>query len=144
MSLDPIALGLPHRAPFIFVDAVTAHSPGESATGTKLFPADEPFFRGHFPDDPLVPGVILAEALAQVAGIAAGRPGCNFRLSAIKSMKFPAPARPDEPITLHARKLGVAGPLWQFEVRARVGERLVAEGAVVLSESEPAAASQPT
>ena len=135
MPGDPIALGLPHRAPFVFVDDVTAHVPGESAVCTKSFPPDEPFFRGHFPSDPLVPGVILAEALAQTAGLAAGQPGRGFRLSAIKAMKFPAPVRPGELITLHARKVGAVGGLWQFEVRASVGERAVAEGVVVLSET---------
>jgi 3-hydroxyacyl-[acyl-carrier-protein] dehydratase len=135
MPLDPIALGLPHRAPFIFVDEVTARDAGESAVCTKRFAPDEPFFRGHFPGDPLVPGVILAEALAQTAGLAAGQPGRGFRLSAIKAMKFPVAARPDETITLHARKAGAVGGLWQFEVRAVVGDRVVAEGAVVLSEA---------
>lgn len=134
-TLDPIELGLPHRAPFIFVDEVTELNPGESAMGRKVFPADEPFFRGHFPGDPLVPGVILTEALAQLAGIAAGQAGRRFRLSAIKSMKFLAPVRPDESVILRARKLGAVGGLWQFEVSAKVAELTVAEGAVVLSEA---------
>ncbi|MGB8169743.1 MAG: 3-hydroxyacyl-ACP dehydratase FabZ family protein [Chthoniobacteraceae bacterium] len=132
---DPLALGLPHRAPFVFVDEVTELQPGESAVGRKVFAADEPFFRGHFPGDPLVPGVILTEALAQMAGIAAGQAGRSFRLTAIKGMKFLAAVRPEEVITLRARKLGSVGGLWQFEVRASVGEATVAEGAVVLSEA---------
>lgn len=135
MPMDPIALGLPHRAPFVFVDEMTARVAGESAVCTKRFAPDEPFFRGHFPGDPLVPGVILTEALAQTAGLAAGQPGRAFRLSAIKAMKFHAAARPDETITLHARKVGAIAGLWQFEVRAVVGERVVAEGVVVLSEA---------
>ncbi len=135
MALDPFALGLPHRAPFVFVDEVTDLVPGESAVGSKVFAANEPFFRGHFPGDPLVPGVILTEALAQLAGIAAGQAGRSFRLTAIKGMKFLAAVRPEEVITLHARKLGAVGGLWQFEVRARVGDATVAEGAVVLSEA---------
>lgn len=135
MGLDPLALGLPHRAPFVFVDVVLAHAPGESALAEKTFPPDEPFFRGHFPGDPLVPGVLLTEALAQTAGLAAGQPGRGFRLSAIKAMKFLAPVRPGETVTLHAVKRAAVGGLWQFEVSARVGERLMAEGAVVLSEA---------
>ncbi len=134
MPLDPVALGLPHRAPFVFVDEVIEVEPGESAVGRKMFPPDEPFFRGHFPDDPLVPGVILTEALAQMAGIAAGQAGRSFRLTAIKGMKFFAAVRPAEVVTLSARKLGAVGGLWQFAVRAAVGETTVAEGAVVLSE----------
>ena len=131
---DPIAMGLPHREPFIFVDEVVACVPGESAEAHKTFAASTPFFAGHFPGRPIVPGVILAEALAQTAGIAAGQSGRSFLLSAIRTMKFPGAALPEERITLTARKLGAMGPLWQFEVCATVGERVVAEGTVVLNE----------
>jgi 3-hydroxyacyl-[acyl-carrier-protein] dehydratase len=86
MPADPVALGLPHREPFIFVDEVREILPGESAICAKTFPPEEPFFRGHFPGDPLVPGVILTEALAQTAGIAAGQPGRGFRLAAIRGL----------------------------------------------------------
>ncbi len=127
---DPIRLGLPHREPFVFVDSVTDLHPGESARGNKTFAAEEPFFRGHFPGDPLVPGVILTEALAQIAGIAAARPG--LRLAALRAMKFPYAARPGERIELEARKAGEAGGLVQFAVKASVGAQTVAEGAVVL------------
>ncbi len=132
---DPIALGLPHREPFVFVDAVVAHVPGESAQCVKTFPASTPFFAGHFPGAPMVPGVILAEALAQTAGIAAGQPGRSFRLSAIKAMKFPGPALPEEEIQLSAKVAAAVGGLWQFEVRAVTAGRTVAEGVVVLSEA---------
>jgi 3-hydroxyacyl-[acyl-carrier-protein] dehydratase len=132
---NPIALGLPHREPFVFIDTVVEVVPGERASCTKSFPAETPFFRGHFPGDPLVPGVILTEALAQTAGIAAGQPGKAFRLSAIKGMKFLSAVRPDELIQMRARKLGTVGGLWQFEVGAIVGDRVVAEGHVVLSEA---------
>lgn len=132
---DPVALGLPHREPFIFVDRVTGLRPGESAECVKMFPVETPFFAGHFPGAPLVPGVILAEALAQTAGLAAGQAGRGFRLTAIRTMKFPAAAGPGEEIHLAARKAAVVGGLWQFEVRASVGARTVAEGVIVLSET---------
>ncbi len=132
---DPVALGLPHRAPFIFVDEVLDVQPGEAAQCRKTFSPEEPFFRGHFPGDPLVPGVILAEALAQTAGLAAGQPGKAFRLSAIKGMKFLRAVRPRDEIALAARKVAAVGGLWQFEVVARVAGQAVAEGVVVLSES---------
>lgn len=136
MPLDPITLGLPHREPFVFVDTVTEHASGERAAGVKTFAASDPVFRGHFPGDPIVPGVLLTEALAQLAGIAAGQPG--LRLAAVKAVKFPAAARPDEVIALLATKAGAVGGLWQFSVEARVGERVVAEGIIVLAGS-PAA-----
>ena len=130
---DPVALGLPHREPFIFVDEVVVLNPGEAAEACKTFPISTPFFAGHFPDRPMVPGVILAEALAQTAGLAAGQSGKSFLLSAIRTMKFPSAALPDERISLTARKVGVFGALWQFEVRAQVGERVVAEGTIILN-----------
>lgn len=133
---DPIALGLPHREPFIFVDEVVALAQGESAEGRKTFPPSTTFFAGHFPGQPIVPGVILAEALAQISGIAASQKGRSFLLSSIRAMKFPSAALPDEVIALKARKLAVLGPLWQFEVRATVGDRVVAEGTIVLNETQ--------
>jgi 3-hydroxyacyl-[acyl-carrier-protein] dehydratase len=131
---DPAAFGLPHREPFRFVDSVIEHHPGNSAVCTRVFPPEDPVFRGHFPGNPIVPGVLLAEALAQTAGIAAscGRP---LLLSAIRGMKFPRPARPGESITLSAKKLTAVGALWQFEVVAQVAGKTVAEGHVILSES---------
>lgn len=134
MSEDPIGLGLPHREPFIFVDRVLRRVPGDSAECVKRFPAETPFFAGHFPGAPLVPGVILAEALAQTAGLAAGQAGKSFRLAAIKGMKFPASVGPNEEIRLAAKRIATVGTLWQFDVQATVGDRIVADGVVVLSE----------
>ncbi len=134
---DPISHGLPHREPFIFIDDVREVTPGSRAVCVKLFAADEPFFRGHFPNDPLVPGVILTEALAQTAGIAAGRPGqlVSYHLSAIKLMKFLKPVRPGEQVRLEAEEAGGLAGLLQFRCRASVGENPVAEGVIVLSEA---------
>jgi 3-hydroxyacyl-[acyl-carrier-protein] dehydratase len=136
--LDPIALGLPHREPFIFIDSVNELLQGERASASKTFAASEPMFCGHFPGDPIVPGVILTEALAQLSGIVSGKAGSALRLAAIKTMKFPAAARPEEKITLSAKFTGAVGGLVQCAVEARVGDRLVAEGVIVLAES-PAA-----
>lgn len=132
---DPIALGLPHRPPFVFIQSVVELEPGISATCRQTFSPEDPMFRGHFPGEPIVPGVILTEALAQTAGIAGGGDGRAFRLSAIRSMKFPSAAIPGEAIVLQARKLATVGGLWQFETKATVLERTVAEGMIVLSEA---------
>ena len=132
-ALDPVACGLPHRAPFIFLDEVRELQAGEHALCAKLFAGSEPFFAGHFPGQPLVPGVILAEAMAQTAGIAAGRPGVSLRLSAIKTMKFLAPVAPESTVIFYAEKMAEIGGLLQFRTDAKVDGALVAEGIVVLS-----------
>lgn len=132
-SHDPVTLGLPHRKPFLFVDRVTEHVPGTEATGEVTFAMDDPMFAGHFPGNPIVPGVILTEALAQVAGIA-GSSENGFLLSSIRAMKFPSPAMPGEKILLRATKAGSLGGLHQFSVNAEVDGRIVAEGQVVLNE----------
>ena len=135
--LDPAVLGLPHREPFIFVDALVVHTPGVEAVARKTFAVDDPMFRGHFPGNPIVPGVILTEALAQTAGIACAVPGSgrSLRLSAIKGMKFFGAVRPGEPIELTAKRVGGLNGLWQCEVCATVEGRKVAEGMVILSEA---------
>ena len=133
-DLDPVALGLPHREPFIFIDSVTDVVMGERGRALKTFGESEPMFRGHFPGDPIVPGVILTEALAQLAGIVAGKPGGALRLAAIKSMKFPSAARPGEKIELSATLMGAVGGLVQCAVEARTGERTLADGIIVLAE----------
>jgi 3-hydroxyacyl-[acyl-carrier-protein] dehydratase len=131
-------LGLPHRAPFVFVREVLGGERGISATCATVFHAEDPMFAGHFPGNPLVPGVILTEALAQTCGIAAAsgyleteRP--LFLLSAIRAMKFLQAVRPEESVILEAVKLARVGDLLQFQVRAKVAGATVAEGQLVLN-----------
>ncbi len=135
MPTDPQAFGLPHRVPFVFVDEVIEVTAGEAARCLKTFPGETDFFRGHFPGDPIVPGVILTEALAQTAGIAAGagEPSARYLLSGVRVMKFPAPARPGELIQLNARKVGGMAGLLNFEVVATVGDTIVAQGQIILN-----------
>jgi 3-hydroxyacyl-[acyl-carrier-protein] dehydratase len=133
-------LGLPHRPPFVFVRKIIACDPGVSAECETEFSSDDPMFAGHFPGDPLVPGVILTEALAQTAGIVAAsahpqNSQPRFLLSAIRQMKFFQAARPKERIVLRAEKLGEVGQLLQFKVEADVDGKRVAEGELVLSKS---------
>ncbi len=131
-------LGLPHRPPFVFVRELKKCDPGNRAEAVTFFAADDPVFAGHFPGNPLVPGVILVEALAQTAGIAAasGYPDEQrplFLLSAIRSMKFFRAVRPEERIDLFAQRRAQMEDLIQFSVEARVNDVRAAEGELVLS-----------
>jgi 3-hydroxyacyl-[acyl-carrier-protein] dehydratase len=131
-------LGLPHRPPFVFVREIINCEPGRSVEAHTVFDADNPMFAGHFPGNPIVPGVILTEALAQTAGIAAasGYPETArplFLLSAIRTMKFLQAVRPADPIDLHAEKIAGTDTLLQFKVRASVNGVTAAEGQLVLS-----------
>jgi 3-hydroxyacyl-[acyl-carrier-protein] dehydratase len=85
---DPIALGLPHRKPFLFLQEVTELEPGVRARARQVFDPADPIFGGHFPGDPIVPGVFLSEAIAQLAGIVAGagQSERRFFLTALRSM----------------------------------------------------------
>ena len=131
-------LGLPHRPPFVFVRELLASDAGVSAECATSFEPSDPMFAGHFPGNPLVPGVILTEALAQTAGIAAASGYAEgkrplFLLSAIRSMKFHRAALPGERILLRAEKMAYVGDLMQFSVTATVDGASVAEGQIVLS-----------
>jgi 3-hydroxyacyl-[acyl-carrier-protein] dehydratase len=136
-------LGLPHRAPFVFIRELVACKPGQNAECKTCFESTDPMFRGHFPGNPLVPGVILTEALAQTAGIvaASGFPEDSrplFFLSAIRKMKFSHPVRPEQELVLRAEKLAQMGDLLQFKVLATTDGANVAQGELVLNAVSPA------
>jgi 3-hydroxyacyl-[acyl-carrier-protein] dehydratase len=133
--MDPKSYGLPHREPFIFIESVDQVEMGVSAICSKSFSADEPFFKGHFPGNAIVPGVLLTEGMAQTAGIAAGGPGKCYLLAAVRSMKFLRPVRPGESIVFEARKVGETGGLVQCAVLARIGGETVCEGQIILADS---------
>ena len=135
-------LGLPHRPPFVFVREIVDCEPGQSVDARTSFDPNDPMFAGHFPGNPIVPGVILTEALAQAAGIAAasGYPENAqplFLLSAIRTMKFLQAVRPGERIDLRAEKIAATDVLLQFKVTASVEAATVAEGQLVLSIAAP-------
>lgn len=133
-----VDLGLPHRPPFVFVRRILNRQPGLAAECETWFEPNEPMFAGHFPGNPLVPGVIVTEALAQTAGIAAanGRSTSSkpaFLLSAIRQMKFFSAARPNDQIILRAKKTGEIEGLLQFDVEAVVDQTTIARGQIVLA-----------
>jgi 3-hydroxyacyl-[acyl-carrier-protein] dehydratase len=120
------------------VRELVACDPGHSVDARTWFDSEDPMFAGHFPGNPIVPGVILTEALAQTAGIAAASsyPDTEkplFLLSAIRTMKFVRAVRPGTTVDLRAEKIGATEALQQFKVTASVDGTVAAEGQLVLS-----------
>ena len=102
---------LPHRYPFLLVDRITAREPGLRVVAEKLVTAGEPYLQGHFPDRPLVPGVLLLEMLAQAAGFleADSLHGRAVFLAAVQDARFKAPAVPGDRLRLEVTPEGTFG-----------------------------------
>ncbi len=140
-----IPAGLPHRPPFLFISEVIERS---AAGGVALWrvTGEEPYFAGHFPGAPLVPGTLLTEALAQVSGIVAfapdsSAPGAFAKLVHV-DVRFKESVVPPAEIRLESRAGDVVGNLHQFEVVARCGGRVVARGRLVLAQTPPGATAR--
>jgi 3-hydroxyacyl-[acyl-carrier-protein] dehydratase len=138
---DPLATALdtlPHGPEFRFVDRLLALDPGVSGTGEYTLRGDEPFLRGHFPGEPLFPGVLLVEAAAQLAGIVAQSdpvhaPLPGLKLTAIRAAKILGSARPKETITLHARVTARLGKLVSAQATASLRGTLILQCEVTLA-----------
>ncbi len=129
---------LPHGPEFRFLDRLLALDPGRSGTGEYAVRGNEFFLRGHFPGEPLFPGVLLIEAAAQLAGVVAqsdpsvpALPG--LKLTALRGIKIQGTARPGQVIRLEAKLTGRLGNLVQVRVRGCVEGQLVMEGEITLS-----------
>ena len=117
---------LPHGAEFRFVDRLLELDPGKSGVGEYRVRGDEAFLRGHFPGEPLMPGVLLAEAVSQLAGFVAQSdptipPLPGLKLTALRNVKILGSARPGESLRLEACVTGRLGNLIQTQGRALVG-----------------------
>jgi 3-hydroxyacyl-[acyl-carrier-protein] dehydratase len=137
-SLSTALAALPHGPEFRFIDRLLALVPGQSGAGEYTLRGDEPFLSGHFPGQPLMPGVLLIEAAAQLAGtVAQSDPNVmpleNLKLTAIRGAKILGSARPGEVIRIEARVLGRMGNLIQAQATARVGEQVILQTEVTLS-----------
>ena len=131
-SADWLAL-LPHGPAFRYVSSVSAVTPGASARGQWQVDGSEPFFAGHFPNQPIVPGVLLIESLAQLAGIAlAAGTGATRGMIVHADVRFEAPVAPPATIDLEASEGRQVGDLRQCDVTATVGGKVVARGTVAL------------
>jgi 3-hydroxyacyl-[acyl-carrier-protein] dehydratase len=138
---DPLAQALaclPHGPEFRFVDRLLQLDPGRSGAGEYCVRGDEGFLRGHFPGQPMMPGVLLTEALAQLAGVIAQSdpaiaPLADLRLTALRNVKITGTAFPGETLRIGAKVAGRLANLVQASGSIHVGDRLILSGDVTLS-----------
>jgi 3-hydroxyacyl-[acyl-carrier-protein] dehydratase len=131
MDIREIQKFLPHRYPFLLVDKIIEIIPGKKALGIKNVTFNEEFFQGHFPGNPIMPGVLIIEALAQVSGILAfhsgATPGKSVYFMSIEKAKFRKPVVPGDQIKLETNILQHRGNVWKFSGHAIVEDKVAAE-----------------
>jgi len=126
---------LPHRYPFVMIDRVIDMRGDEHAIGIKNVTFNEPQFLGHFPNNPVMPGVLMIEGMAQTAGVLCLRtlpssaPRSMYFLT-IDKAKFRKPAVPGDTIEYHVNKISHRRNMWWYRAEARVGDALIAEAEV--------------
>jgi 3-hydroxyacyl-[acyl-carrier-protein] dehydratase len=127
---------LPHRYPFLLIDRVIDIRGEDHGIGIKNVTVNEPYFTGHFPDNPVMPGVLMIEGMAQTASILALRllpPPVQQRTMfflTIDKAKFRKPARPGDVLEYHVDKLSRRRSMWWYRGEAKVGDVLIAEAEV--------------
>ena len=124
---------IPHRYPFLLIDGIQTLTPNESAIGIKNVSVNESFFEGHFPDRPVMPGVLIVESMAQTAGClvvaSLGREseGKLVYFMTIENARFRKPVVPGDRLVINVQKLRSRGSVFKFSGKAFVGEVLAAE-----------------
>ena len=134
MNINEVLQYLPHRYPFLLIDRVLACEPGKSITALKNVTINEPFFTGHFPHQPIMPGVLIIEALAQTAAILSFRTMNHkadnrlvYYFVGIDHARFKRPVIPGDTLTLEVTLKRFARKMWMFSGMARVGDAVAAE-----------------
>lgn len=136
MNIEKIMQLLPHRYPFLLVDRVVECVPGESIRAYKNVTINEPFFQGHFPGVPIMPGVLILEALAQTGGLlaASGLEGSLadklFLFTGLDGVKFRRPVLPGDRLDLECFNLRMKLKLCKMEARAHVDGKLACEATI--------------
>jgi 3-hydroxyacyl-[acyl-carrier-protein] dehydratase len=142
MDIKEILEHLPHRYPFLLVDRVLELEPGERILALKNVTMNEPFFPGHFPGHPIMPGVMIIEALAQAAAILTFKStghlgGRVVYFVGIDECRFKTPVVPGDQLLLEAHHERTLRGIGKFTARARVGERLAAEAKMMCAVRDP-------
>ena len=136
LNIDQIEALLPHRYPFLLVDKITDCQPGQSARGIKCVTANEPFFQGHFPGAPIMPGVLILEALAQtgallaVSGMEGDLSDKLFFFTGLDGVKFRRQVVPGDRLELHCDNIRMKLKLCKMDARAYVDGKLAAEAQI--------------
>lgn len=138
IDISEIVKRIPHRYPFLLVDRAEDYKPHESIVGIKCVSINEPFFVGHFPEYPVMPGVLIVEALAQAGGllvfelVGQERHGEVLYLAGVEKARFKSPVRPGDQLLLKVELTASRTSLWRFDCRAEVDGRLAAEAQITM------------
>ena len=143
MQINEIMEFLPHRYPFLLVDRIVEVEKGQSIVGYKNVTINEPFFNGHFPVKPIMPGVLIIEAMAQVSGIlgyvTAGRSaadGSIHLLAGSNKARFKRPVVPGDQLRLESTLLSNKHGIWKFDCRALVDGEVVCVAEIMSAERD--------
>lgn len=145
LDVQEVLKRLPHRYPFLLVDRVLDYVPGESLVAIKNVTINEPFFPGHFPQRPVMPGVLILESLAQATGILAivseknGRLGENslYYFVGIDKARFKKPVVPGDQLTLEVKLNRTMRNMWMFSCEAKVDGKVVASAEIMCAAKDP-------
>jgi 3-hydroxyacyl-[acyl-carrier-protein] dehydratase len=140
LDLQQIKIYLPQRYPFLMIDRVLEHTPGGELVAIKNVSCNEPFFQGHFPGRPVMPGVLIIEAMAQAAGVLAFRTAgveptenSTFYFVGIDKARFRAPVVPGDQLVLKARFERRIRTIWRFQTEASVDGKVVASAQMMVA-----------
>ena len=132
---------LPHRYPFLLIDRVVEFHEGQSLVGIKNVTVNEPFFQGHFPEKPVMPGVLILEALAQATGLLAFRTGNRgaereslYYLVGIDKARFKQPVEPGDQLRLSVELIKTRRGIWVFDTAATVNGNTAATAEIMCTE----------
>lgn len=141
LDITDIRRYLPHRYPFLLVDRVVEIAAGESIVAYKNLAINEPFFNGHFPDNPIFPGVLLLEAMAQAAGILGfysqgktNEDGSTYYFAGADNLRFRRPCVPGDRVMLRAAVISQRRGIWKFDVSSDVDGELAGAATILCAD----------